>query len=110
MPLLSFFIALSACIVLVFAESFSTDPFDEQPALHLPIYRRGGSFETFDPGNETASLTGLAAELIKTRQRYDLTHRVINGNKLVRKAKRSEDVGKDNDVLMSEVEVDGRWY
>ena len=93
--------------------------FDEVPALHLPIYRRRGSFESFAPEiGEFVDWTRLKTELDAVRARYNLTRRVIRGNKIVRVSKTIErdvvseeerSVPKSHNGLIGSVGVDGRW-
>ncbi|MCJ1245744.1 hypothetical protein MMC30_002948 [Trapelia coarctata] len=83
---------------------------DEVPVIHFTISRRGGVFESFAPGGETANLTYLAEELEKAEQRFNLTRREVKGNKLVRKAKVKGIGGNEVGKLMSSVADDGRWF
>ena len=56
------------------------------------------------------NLTLLAQELEKTESRFDLTRRVVKGNKLVRKAKVDGLKGPDGGELLKQVAGNGLWF
>ena len=82
---------------------------DEAPVLHFTISRRGGAFESFEPGGEVANLAYLAEVLDKVEGRFSLTRREVKGNKLVRKAKAKGVGGNEAGTLMGDVAASGRW-
>lgn len=55
-------------------------------------------------------MTYLVDELERTEARYNLTRRVIKGNKLVRKAKIDGVNGQDKTALMGKLADDGLWF
>ena len=82
---------------------------DTAPVLHFTLTRRGGKFSPTEFARDYVNLTYLAQELEKTEARFNLTKREVKGNKLVRKAKSDETGGRDPNMLMGEVAVDGIW-
>ncbi|KAI9797485.1 MAG: hypothetical protein M1825_005993 [Sarcosagium campestre] len=74
--------------------------------LHYPIVRRGGPFRT-DTG---VNFTFLSEQLTSAAARFNLTHREIKGNKVVRRAKASGLHGSEHGLLMGEVGRAGNWY
>ena len=80
------------------------------PALHFTLARRGGGFAASEWLKDYVNMTYLIDELAKTEGRYNLTRRVVKGNKLVRKAKIDGVNGQDERALMGNVADDGLWF
>lgn len=80
------------------------------PVLHFTLARRGGVFAANEWLRDYVNMTYLADELAKTEGRYNLTRRVIKGNKLVRKAKIDGVNGQDKTTLMGNLADDGLWF
>jgi hypothetical protein len=83
---------------------------DTVPVLHFTLARRGGGFAANEWLQDYVNMTYLADELEKTEGRYNLTRRVIKGNKLVRKAKTDGVNGQDEGTLMGKLADDGLWF
>lgn len=83
---------------------------DTSPVLHFPLARRGGEFVATEWNTDHVNLTLLAQELEKTESRFDLTRRVVKGNKLVRKAKVDGLKGPDGGELLKQVAGNGLWF
>lgn len=83
---------------------------DTVPVLHFTLARRGGVFAANEWLQDYVNMTYLANELDKTEGRYNLTRRVIKGNKLVRKAKTDGVNGQDERALMGKLADDGLWF
>ncbi|KAL9027191.1 MAG: hypothetical protein Q9196_004258 [Gyalolechia fulgens] len=83
---------------------------DEAPVIHLPLVRRGGTFEATRPGNDSLEMDLLLQELKKVEAKFNLTRREVKGNKLVRKAKSRAVGGKDDDGLMGDLALNGTWF
>ncbi|KAI9868818.1 MAG: hypothetical protein M1813_004669 [Trichoglossum hirsutum] len=75
------------------------------PAIHFNISRRGGAFPTTD----LANLTFLAEQLAAAEAKFNLTHREIVGNEVVRKARKNVG-GEREGLLMGEVGRLGGWF
>ncbi len=56
------------------------------------------------------NLTVLTEELEKIEDRFNMTQRVIKGNRLVRKAKIDATRGSVEGALMGKIAEDGLWY
>ena len=80
------------------------------PVLHFTLARRGGNFAANEWLQDHVNLTYLVDELERTEARYNLTRRVIKGNKLVRKAKIDGVGGQDKTALMGKLADDGLWF
>lgn len=80
------------------------------PVLHFTLARRGGNFAANEWLQDHANMTYLVDELERTEARYNLTRRVIKGNKLVRKAKIDGVGGQDKTALMGKLADDGLWF
>lgn len=83
---------------------------DVAPVLHFTLARRGGSFAATEWTKDYVNLTYLVQELEKIEDRFNLTQRVVKGNKLVRKAKIGGAEGSDEGALMSKIADDGLWF
>ena len=82
---------------------------DTAPVLHFALSRRGGVFTGNEFLKDCVNLTYLAQELERTESRFNLTTRVVKGNRLVRKAKLDESL-RDEGALMGKVADDGLWF
>lgn len=82
---------------------------DEAPVIHLPLVRRGGTFEATRPGNDSLEMDLLLQELEKVEAKFNLTRREVKGNKLIRKAKSRAVGGKEDDGLMGDLALNGTW-
>lgn len=81
---------------------------DTAPVIHFTLSRRSGPINaTILPG-DVVILPNLAYELEKAEARFNLTKRVVKGNKLVRKAKPLSGNGGDG-ILMGDVAGEGIW-
>ena len=89
-------------------ENLDPPKLDDPPALHFTIARRGGTINATAYLRDYVNLPTLSHELEKAEARFNLTKRVVKGNKLVRKAK---DVGESDQegILMGEVAAEGIW-
>lgn len=75
------------------------------PAAHLTISRRGGALAHREPAN----LTQLVDLLHDVEKRYSRVKREVKGNKLVR-SWRGRSTGTTNDEqLLAEPGIEGRW-
>lgn len=83
---------------------------DTAPVLHFTLARRGGSFAATEWTKDYVNLTYLTQQLEKIEDRFNLTQRVVKGNKLVRKAKIVGAKGSDEGALMGKIADDGLWY
>lgn len=83
---------------------------DTAPVLHFTLARRGGSFAATEWTKDYVNLTYLAQELEKIEDRFNLTQRVVKGNKLVRKAKIVGAKGSGEGALMGKIADDGLWF
>lgn len=83
---------------------------DTAPVLHFTLARRGGKFSATEYAKDYVNLTLLAQELGKVEGRFNLTQRVIKGNRLVRKAKIESVPGSDQGALMGKIADDGLWF
>lgn len=83
---------------------------DSVPVLHFSLSRRGGVFSGTQFPKDTVNLTYLAEELKRVESRSNLTRRVVQGNRLVRKAKLDETTSYDGGLLMGKIADDGLWY
>jgi hypothetical protein len=83
---------------------------DTVPVLHFTLARRSGAFAANEWLQDYVNMTYLAEELHKTEGRYNLTRRVIKGNRLVRKAKIDRVNGQDERALMGKLADDGLWF
>lgn len=77
------------------------------PIIQFPIKRRGGAFPTGD----IADFDFLTEQISLAESRFNLTHREIEGNKIVRKAKPlPHGTADEGGRLLGEVGKDGAWY
>lgn len=83
---------------------------DVAPVLHFTLARRGGKFAATEWTKDYVNLTYLTEELEKIEDRFNLTQRVVKGNKLVRKAKTNGAKGSDEEALMGKIADDGLWF
>lgn len=83
---------------------------DAAPVLHFTLARRGGSFAATEWTKDFVNLTYLTQELERVEARFDLTRRVVKGNKLVRQAKTDGIKGSDEGALMGNIAEDGSWF
>lgn len=83
---------------------------DGAPVMHFTLKRRGGAFEATKAGNDSVDLNTLVEQLANVESRYNLTRRVVKGNKLVRKAKPLKIDGQSDNALMGDVASNGTWY
>lgn len=83
---------------------------DTAPVLHFTLNRRGGVFVQTQFFTDYVNLTYLAHELERTESRFNLTKRVVKGNKLVRKAKLDESLHQDGGFLMGKIADNGSWF
>lgn len=98
-----------SCSPLVVATSSVLRSLDTAPVLHFTLNRRGGKFPPTEFGRDHVDLGYLAQQLEKTEARFNLTQRLVEGNKLVRKAKDAPAGVKDEGALMGEVAEGGMW-
>ena len=108
------FLILTTSTLLSFPSPISASPsvlrsLDASPVLHFTLARRGGSFAATEWTKDYINLTYLTQELEKIEDRFNLTRRVVKGNKLVRKAKVDTSNGSDGAALMGKVADDGLW-
>lgn len=82
---------------------------DTVPVVHFTLARRGGVFAASEWLHDYVNMTYLIDELEKTENRYNLTRRVIKGNRLVRKAKIDGVNGQNERALMGKLADDGLW-
>lgn len=83
---------------------------DVAPVLHFTLARRGGKFAATEWTKDYVNFTYLTQELEKIENRFNLTQRVVKGNKLVRKAKIDGAKGLDEGALMGKIADDGLWF
>lgn len=83
---------------------------DTAPVLHFTLARRGGKFAATEHAKDYVNLTLLVQELGKVENRFNLTQRVIKGNRLIRKAKIEAAPGSDEGALMGKIADDGLWF
>ena len=76
------------------------------PALHFPLFRRGGPFAQ----NRTADLDLLKEQLAFAEARFNLTQRKVHGNKIVRTPKDRNAAGGSDGSLIGEIGRLGNWY
>ena len=79
--------------------------FDQPPAIHYTLQRRGGAFAP----NWTANLTYLSEQLKIAESRFNFTRREVKGNKIVRVPKEKAVGGGDVTKLMGEYGRPGNW-
>jgi len=60
---------------------FTVEIWAGAPAIHLPIYRRGGRFVH----HELANITSLATVVSQIEKRYASTYTDLDGNRIVRR-------------------------
>lgn len=82
---------------------------DVAPVFHFTLTRRGGNFAATEWTKDYVNLTYLTQEVEKIEDRFNLTQRVVKGNKLVRKAKIDGTKGSDEGALMGKIAEDGLW-
>lgn len=82
---------------------------DTAPVAHFTLFRRGGGFSSIQFPQDVVNLTHLARELSQAEGRFNLTKRVVKGNKLVRKAKNHAVGGREDGGLMGGVATSGIW-
>ena len=80
------------------------------PVLHFTLARRGGNFAANEWLQDFVNMTYLVDELERTEARFNLTRRVIKGNKLVRKAKIDGVNGQGKTALMGKLADVGLWF
>lgn len=100
----------SGPVALAFEAQSVLQSLDTAPVLHFTLARRGGKFAATEYGKDYVNLTLLAQELGKVEGRFNLTQRVIKGNRLVRKAKIEAMPGSDQGALMGKIADDGLWF
>lgn len=101
--------ALSSLVFAALASSIVRS-LDSAPVLHFSLSRRGGLFAGTQFPTDIVNLTYLAEELKRVESRFNLTRRVVKGNRLVRKAKLDETASDDGGLLMGKIADDGLWY
>ena len=114
MHVLSFLVLTASVTKSVHATALSLQStlqsLDTAPVLHFPLARRGGPFSaSAELHKDYANLAYLNYELERAENRFNLTRRVVTGNKLVRKAKFGGNAGQDGDLLMGTIADDGIW-
>ena len=97
-------VILSSSVSVATTESRSLDNASVQ---HFTITRRGGKFEPTIFGSDFVNLTYLGQELERIERRFNLTKREVQGNKLIRKARKDDSSVKD---LTKQVAMEGIWY
>jgi hypothetical protein len=75
------------------------------PGIHLPIFRRGGRFSHHAPAN----LTYLSQVLADIEARYARSYRAVEGNQLVRKWRKNEELDENDPQLVAVAGQRGRW-
>lgn len=85
--------------------TFGVAMFDQPPAIHYTLERRGGAFAP----NWTANLTYLAEQLKVAESRFNFTRREVKGNKIVRVPKEKAVGGGDVTKLMGQYGRQGNW-
>ena len=83
---------------------------DGEPVIHFTITRRLGAFAANEGGESWVDLDYLVKQLDKAESAFNLTSRVVKGNKLVRNARTSGTGGKQRTELMGNIASDGAWY
>lgn len=83
---------------------------DTASVLHFTLNRHGGAFMGTEFLRDHVNLTYLAQELKRTESRFNLTKRVVKGNRLVRKAKLDEPLRPNGGSLMGKIVDDGLWF
>ena len=79
--------------------------------LHLPLHRRGGSFNPCSDPSSLVDLDFLYGELRRLDARFNQTTREFKGNRLAR-TPRKDDAGGRNfgeEGLMGDIQTDGAW-
>ena len=76
------------------------------PAIHLPLFRRGGRFSRHEPAN----LTYLADILQAAEAQYARNHRQVEGNRLVRKWRTNGATDENDPDLIDVAGHENRWY
>lgn len=82
---------------------------DTAPVAHFTLFRRGGGFSSIQFPTDVVNLTHLTSELSQAEGRFNLTKRVVKGNKLVRKAKNHAAGGREDGGLMGSVATSAIW-
>ena len=83
---------------------------DTAPVIHFAITRRDGAFTGTVVGEDWVDLEYLVKQVEIAECRFNLTKRVVKGNKLVRKAGTDGAGGKDGMGLMGDIASRGAWY
>lgn len=107
---LSLLIAISTFLPALASLQSTVRSLDSATVLHFTLARRGGSFTANEWPQDYVNLTYLSQELQKTEDRFNLTRRVVKGNRLVRKAKLGGSTSQDEGTLMGKVADDGLWF
>lgn len=100
---------LSSVVNLASSSQSVLRALDVAPVLHFTLARRGGKFAATEWTKDYVNFTYLTQELEKIENRFNLTQRVVKGNKLVRKAKIDGAKGSDEGALMGKIADDGLW-
>lgn len=82
-------------------------PLPQPPALHFPIYRRGGIFAG---ANWLADLPYLLEQVHLAESRFNSTQREVRGNKVVRVPKERDLGGGESSSLMGSIGEPDRWF
>ena len=83
---------------------------DNAPVIHFTISRRDGAFKGTVGDEDWVDLDYLVHHLEIAECRFNLTKRVVKGNKLVRKAKTDGTAGQEGTGLMGDIASSGNWY
>lgn len=108
--ILSLVIAISTFLPALASLQSTVRSLDSASVLHFTLARRGGSFAANEWLQDYVNLTYLSQELQKTEDRFNLTRRVVKGNRLVRKAKLDGSTSHNEGTLMGKVADDGLWF
>ena len=107
------FLLLAPCYMRSRAEATEQSllrSLDTAPVIHFAITRRDGAFTGTVAGENWVDLEYLVKQVEIAECRFNLTKRVVKGNKLVRKARTGGAGGKDETGLMGDIASRGAWY
>ena len=82
---------------------------DTAPVIHFAVTRRDGAFTGTVAGEDWVDLEYLVKQVEIAECKFNLTKRVVKGNKLVRKAKTDGVGGRDGTRLMGDIASRGSW-
>lgn len=94
-----------AAFICFLVLSSARSPTTDQPAVHIPLFRRGGRFARHQPAN----LTRLGDVLKNIEAKYARSYREIEGNGLVRRWRENEAFDENDPELIDVVGREDRW-